>query len=403
MKILTIDSEVIGVEYVLMDMGTQRLLARGTVGGIGSQAALHTYYFREETQKHRSVASIPDQHTALRVILNALADPNEGVLASKDEIAAVAHRVAHGGQKYAGPAVITPEVLEDITEYCDFAPLHNPYNLLGIKAAQKLFPGIPQVVIFDTAFHHTLPPQAYLYGLPYEYYTRMSIRRYGFHGITHRYAAERTAALMGKPLKNLRIITCHLGYGCSIAAIKGGKSIDTSMGFSPLEGVMMATRSGDIDPEVLIYLVMREDLTLKGVSDLISRRSGILGLAGKGTMEDVLEKARQGEARSALALEVFSYRIRKYIGAYTVALGGLDAIALTARLSEAYPALRAAIFQGLECVGAKISPAANRRVAGGEGEISTPGSKVKVFCVPCREERRIAQIAFDFLKSSKRI
>jgi len=396
-KILVIDSEIYGMEYTLFEMTGEKTLVKGIVKNIGSSTAIHSYQIKGG-KTNRLVSHIPDHSLALKAILKIMTDSEVGILKGVEEIKAVGHRVVHGAQRYQTGVLIEEKVIQDIEDYADFAPLHNPYNVAGIRAAKKLLPSIPQVAIFDTAFHQTMPPEAYLYGLPYQYYSQLGIRRYGFHGISHMYVAQRASELMGKPLKNLKLITCHLGKGCSITAIDKGKSKDTSMGFSPLEGLMMETRAGDIDPEVLIYLVMKEDLTLKGVGDLLNRHSGILGLSGQSNVREVVEKAEAGEERAKLALDVFSYRVRKYIGAYWVVLGGLDALVFTAEIGENFPYIREEICQGLESLGCKINRARNRKTIAQEREISGRESKFKVYCIPSQEELALARETKKFIK-----
>jgi len=324
-------------------------------------------------------------------VLDALVHPEYGVLRSIDEIQAVGHRTVHGGSEFAQSVLINDEIMATLKKLYDLAPLHNPPAVKGIEACQRILPNVPQVAVFDTAFHQTMPPYAYLYSLPYELYEKYGIRRYGFHGTSHKYVAQRGAEFLGRPLDSLKIITCHLGNGASVTAIKGGKSIDTSMGFTPLEGLTMGTRCGDIDPAIVTFLMEKENLDSDGLNTLMNKKSGVLGISGVSSdFRDLEQAAAQGHERAKLALDRFAYVVKKYIGAYVAALGGLDLLIFTAGLGENSPSMRAAICQGLECFGIVLDEEKNR-IRGQIGEISHATSKVKVLVVPTNEELMIAR------------
>ena len=314
------------------------------------------------------------------------------------EIDAVGHRVVHGGERFADSVLITGEVLQGIKACCEIAPLHNPPNLFGIEACMEIMKGVPQVAVFDTAFHQTMPKVAYLYGLPYELYVKYGLRRYGFHGTSHKYVAQRAAELMGEHMSDLRIISCHLGNGASITAIKYGKSIDTSMGYTPLEGLIMGTRSGEIDPAIIPFLMEKENMTAQQIDDYLNRRSGILGISGLSSdFRDLESAANRGDDRSQLAIDVFAYKVKKYIGGYVAAMGGVDAIVFTAGLGENSPFMRDKICNGLEYLGTCIDPDLNK-VRGKEREISVRRARVKIFVIPTNEELVIARDTFNICR-----
>lgn len=390
MIVLVIDSEAYDFDYLLWESSADEIIARGKVTGVGTRTAI----LRQEVgaqAAHQVVLDLPDCRTTVRRVLSTLTDPKIGAIKSESEIGAVGHRVVHGESKYLVPTVITEEVLADIADFADFAPKHNPYNLDGIKAARAVLPDVPHVAVFDTAYYMTLPAKAYLYGLPYKYYSQYGIRKYGFHGPSHRYACERACYLAGIRLDESRVISMHLGRGSSVTATCHGKCIDTSMGFSPLEGLVMETRCGDVDPEALIHIMAKEDLTLRTLSDLLSRRSGLLGLSGMGKFEDIVAAARDGDGRARTTLQVFAHRVRKYVGAYVLELGGLDVLVFTASMAEGYPIVREMVCNNLEFMGLRLDQEANAKLVWAEGEISSRDSDVRVYCIPHNEELIIAQ------------
>ncbi len=390
MKILVVNCGSSSIKYQLFNMIDESVLAKGLVERIGLEGALLTH---QPTGKEKVVlkADIKNHSVGIRMVLDALTDKEHGVLKSMKEINAIGHRVVHGAEKFADSVLITPAVMDALEECIDLAPLHNPPNILGINACSELMPGTPQVGVFDTAFHQTMPKHAFLYGLPYEAYEKYGVRRYGFHGTSHRYVSQRVGELMKEHMTNLRIITCHLGNGASIAAVKNGKSVDTSMGFTPLEGLVMGTRCGEIDPAILTYLMKKEGLTPDQVDNYLNKKSGVLGLSGVSSdFRDIEEAANAGNERAQLALDVFAYKVRKYIGGYVAAMGGVDAIAFTAGLGENSISMRDKICQGLEYLGTRIDPVKNN-VRGKAAEISVDGAKVKIYVVPTNEELVIAR------------
>ena len=341
---------------------------------------------------------IPDHVVGIKMVLKALTSKDYGVIKDMSEIDAVGHRVVHGGERFADSVLITGEVLQGIKACSEIAPLHNPPNLYGIEACMEIMKGVPQVAVFDTAFHQTMPKVAYLYGLPYELYVKYGLRRYGFHGTSHKYVAQRAAELMGEHMTDLRIITCHLGNGASITAIKYGKSIDTSMGYTPLEGLIMGTRSGEIDPAIIPFLMEKENMTAQQIDDYLNRRSGILGISGLSSdFRDLESAANRGDDRSQLAIDVFAYKVKKYIGGYVAAMGGVDAIVFTAGLGENSPFMRDKICNGLEYLGTRIDPDLNK-VRGKEREISVRRARVKIFVIPTNEELVIARDTYNICR-----
>lgn len=364
-------------------------LAGGIVERIGEEVSYVDY--RGPRGGLRYEARIRDHGEALQHILRVLSDPGLGVIARPEEIAAVGHRVVHGGEMRES-SVIDERVERVIEEYARMAPLHNPANLLGIRAAKSVFPHALHVAVFDTAFHSTLPEEAYLYAIPYEYYLKYRIRRYGFHGISHRYVARRAAELLGMPLEKLKLITCHLGSGASIAAVMYGKCVETSMGLTPLEGLVMGTRCGDIDPSIFYFLMKWEGLSADEVYDLLNRRSGLLGLSGiSNDVRVLLQASERGDERAARALKVFAHRVKKYIGAYMAVMNGADAIVMTAGIGERSPAMRRMILEGLENLGIILDPVKNEQPEQHGGIISRDDSRVKVLVIPTNEELAIAE------------
>jgi len=389
-KVFVLNCGSSSVKYKLYDIapgGPHTVLATGRVERVGTDAAVLTH--RQGGQTRQETRPVLHHHEAIRLCLSLLGRTGVGV--DPAAVDAVGHRVVHGGELFRHAVVVTPEVKEALRELNDLAPLHNPHNLAGIEAAEALLPHAPQVAVFDTALHAHMPAYAYLYAIPYELYERYRIRRYGFHGISHQYVARRVAHLMGRPLEELRIISCHLGNGSSIAAIQGGVSIDTSMGFTPLEGLMMGTRSGDIDPGALIYLMAHGDLNLSELNALLNRQSGLKGITGfSGDMRDIEAAIDAGDDRARLAFDMYEYRVRKYVGAYAAAMNGVDAIAFTAGIGEHSPRLREQLCRHLGYLGVRIDTARNAAAAG-ETDITAPGASVRVYVIPTDEELVIAQ------------
>lgn len=377
------------VKYKLYDMRDESVMAEGKVERVGQDNAVITH---QSTGKEEVSKTMPilEHTTAIRECLNLLTDPEHGSIKSVDEIDAVGHRVVHGGESFSDSVLINERTKEILESLSDLAPLHNPANLMGIRAAEKIMPKTPQVAVFDTAFHSTIPPHAFLYAIPYTVYQRHKVRRYGFHGTSHKYVSQRTAELMGKNIEDLKIITCHLGNGASIAAVQGGKSVDTSMGFTPLEGLMMGTRSGDIDPGAIFYIMKKEELNLHEIDSMLNKHSGLYGIAGVSDMRDIEKGIAEDDRLCKVAFDIFINRILKYVGAYTASMNGVDAIVFTAGIGENTPSVRDAVCRNLEYLGVKIDPELNNH-RGEDLEISTPDSKVKVFVVGTDEEVVIAR------------
>ena len=390
MKVLVINAGSSSLKYQLLDTDSQNVLAKGLCERIGIDGKFTYKAPGRETIDSKDVA-LPTHDKAIQTVLNALVDPANGVISSLSEIDAVGHRVVHGGETFAGSVRIDNKVMAALEECIPLAPLHNPANITGIKACTAVMgPGVPQVAVFDTAFHQTMPPVAYTYALPYEYYERDKVRRYGFHGTSHKYVTQRAADMLGKPIEHLRLISCHLGNGSSIAAVKGGKSVDTSMGFTPLAGVPMGTRSGDLDAGILEYLMNKHCYDIKEMLSVLNKKSGVQGVSGVSSdFRDLTSAAGQGNQRAALALDMFAYSVKKYIGSYAAAMGGVDAIIFTAGVGENDAAARMAIASGLEFMGVRMDPDANA-VRGKEAIISAIDSKVKVLLIPTNEELMIA-------------
>ena len=390
MKILVINAGSSSLKYQLIDMETEHVLAKGLCERIGIDGHLkHTPLIGGKPVFDEDLP-MPTHSEAIQTVLNALVDKDNGVIGSMKEIDAVGHRVVHGGEKFAKSVVITDEVMQAIEECNPLAPLHNPANIIGIKACQELMPGVPMVAVFDTAFHQTMPPVAYTYALPYEYYEKDKVRRYGFHGTSHKYVSQRAADMLGKPIEQLKLISCHLGNGSSVTAIDGGKSIDTSMGFTPLAGLPMGTRSGDIDAGILEYLMNKYGMDITEMLTILNKKSGVMGVSGVSSdFRDLEEAFEQGNERAGLAVDMFNYGVKKLIGAYAAAMGGVDAIIFTAGVGENSASQRMAIASGLEFMGVKMDEDANK-VRGEERVISAPDSKVTVLLIPTNEELMIA-------------
>ena len=391
MNVLVINAGSSSLKYQLLNPETGALLAKGLCERIGIDGKF-TYKPQIEGKAKLDAVDVamPTHSEAIQAVLNALVDKDNGVIGSMKEIDAVGHRVVHGGEKFAKSVVITDEVMQAIEECNPLAPLHNPANIIGIKACQELMPGVPMVAVFDTAFHQTMPPVAYTYALPYEYYEKDKVRRYGFHGTSHKYVSQRAADMLGKPIEQLKLISCHLGNGSSVTAIDGGKSVDTSMGFTPLAGLPMGTRSGDIDAGILEYLMNKYGMDIKEMVNVLNKKSGVMGVSGVSSdFRDLEEAFEQGNERAGLAVDMFNYGVKKLIGAYAAAMGGVDAIIFTAGVGENSASQRMAIASGLEFMGVKMDEDANK-VRGEERVISAPDSKVTVLLIPTNEELMIA-------------
>ena len=390
MNILVINCGSSSLKFQLINSDTESVLAKGLCERIGIDGRLT--YQPAGGEKAVSELAMPTHTEAIQFVINALTDEKTGVVKSLEEINAVGHRIVHGGEKFAKSVVITDEVMAAVEECNDLAPLHNPANLIGINACKQLMPGTPMVGVFDTAFHQTMPEEAYMYGLPYEYYDKYKVRRYGFHGTSHSFVSKRTAELLDRPYDNLKTIVCHLGNGASICAVKDGKSVDTSMGLTPLEGLVMGTRSGDIDPAILEFIAKKEDLDIAGLMNMLNKKSGVFGLSNNlsSDFRDLENAANEGNKQAQVALDVFCYRVAKYVGAYTAAMNGVDAITFTAGIGENAANVRTKVCEYLGYLGIAINEEANGK-RGEEIVISTPDSKVKVLVIPTNEELAIAR------------
>ena len=388
MKILVVNCGSSSLKFQLIDSETEEVAASGLCERIGLDGAL---IYKVNGDKIKQEIDLPDHEVAIKKVLDTLLDKEIGVLTSLDEIGAIGHRMVHGGEKFSSSVIINEEIIKQIETCNDLAPLHNPANLLGVRACQEVMPGVPNVVVFDTAFHQTMPSKAYLYALPKEYYEKYGVRRYGFHGTSHSFVSKRLAELAGLDINNSRMIICHIGSGASISAIKDGKSVDTSMGMTPLEGLMMGTRSGDMDPAIIEFICQKENITVQEMTTILNKKSGALGLSGlSNDYRDLVEAAQGGNQDAINALDVMVYRVIKYIGAYYMALGGVDAIALTAGVGENNLELRAKIVEGLAAIGIKLDVEAHA-VRGDERKISTDDSAAQVWVVPTNEELAIAR------------
>jgi len=399
MKILVINSGSSSIKYQLLNMDNENVLAKGLVERIGIDGSRIVHKVNGE--KSIIEDDINDHEKGLKMVLDLLVSPEHGVLDSLEEIDAVGHRVVHGGEKFASSVRINKEVLDTIELMSFLAPLHNPANIMGIKASMELLPNAKQVGVFDTSFHQTMPKTSYLYAIPYEYYEKYKVRRYGFHGTSHRYVAKRTAEVLGKKPEDLKIITCHIGNGASVAAVKNGKSIDTSMGFTPLEGLAMGTRSGDLDPAIIEFICKEENITPKEMLNILNKKSGMLGVTKKySDMRDIEDNAIEGEKVSRMAFDIYEYRIAKYIGAYAAAMNGVDAIVFTAGVGENSPIMREEIAERyLGYLGVKIDKEVND-FKGKEKIISTDDSKVKLMVVPTNEELMIARDTKEIVENN---
>lgn len=390
MNVLVINCGSSSLKFQLINSDTEAVLAKGLCERIGIDGSL-TYQPAGGEKSQQSLA-MPTHNEAIQFVIEALTNADTGVVKSLDEIGAVGHRIVHGGEKFAQSAVITDEMLKAVEECNDLAPLHNPANLIGVAACKKVMPNTPMVGVFDTAFHQTMPEKAYMYGLPYEYYDKYKIRRYGFHGTSHSFVSKRMAEVLDRPYDNLKTIVCHLGNGASICAVENGKSVDTSMGLTPLEGLVMGTRSGDIDPAILEFLAKKEGMDIVELMNVLNKKSGVFGLSDNlsSDFRDLGKGAAEGNKPAQIALDVFCYRVAKYVGSYVAAMNGVDAIAFTAGIGENDGSVRAKVCSYLEYLGITIDEKANE-ARGEEVEISTADSKVKVYVIPTNEELAIAR------------
>ena len=398
MNILVINCGSSSLKFQLINAESEEVLAKGLCERIGIDGRLT--YQPAGGEKEISEKAMPTHTEAIQFVIDALTNEKTGVVKSLSEIGAVGHRIVHGGEKFASSVVITEEVKKAVEECNDLAPLHNPANLIGVEACEKLMPGTPMVAVFDTAFHQTMPEKAYMYGLPYEYYEKYKVRRYGFHGTSHSYVSKKAAEVMEKAYDEVKTIVCHLGNGASVSAVLNGKSVDTSMGLTPLEGLVMGTRSGDIDPAIMEFIAQKENLDIEGIMNVLNKKSGVFGLSGgissdfrelTGAMAEVDKKAK-------LAPEVFAYRVAKYIGAYAAAMNGVDDIVFTAGIGENVSYVREQVCSYLGYLGVELDPDANEKFRGEQGEITKPGCKVRVFVIPTNEELAIARETLALVK-----
>jgi len=399
MRILIVNAGSSSLKYQLIDMRDERTMAKGLIERIGIPGSR----LKQTVGEDKYLVELPmkDHIEASTQMIKALTDPTHGVVRSMDEIVAVGHRVVHGGEHFTTSSLIDEGCMQAIEENAPFAPLHNPANLMGIKACKTIMPNTPMVAVFDTSFHQTMPAKAFLYGLPFEYYKKLKVRRYGFHGTSHRYVSQRAAQMLGKKIEDLKIITCHLGNGSSMSAVDGGKSVDTSMGMTPLEGVLMGTRSGNVDPASLQFIMKHEGLDIDQMMDILNKKSGLLGVSGLSSdMRDVELAAEKGEQRAAIALELLNYGIRKYIGAYAAVMGGVDAIVFTAGIGENAPELREQVLENMEYMGVRVDREKNK-VRGKETDVSAVDSKVRILVIPTNEELVIARDTLEIVNAAK--
>lgn len=391
MKVLVINCGSSSLKYQLIDSQSEEVLAKGLCERIGIEGSSVTHQKADSGKKTEEVV-MKDHTDAVKVVIEKLTDAEDGVIASLKEIDAVGHRIVHGGEHFKGSVVIDEDVMKAIEECNDLAPLHNPANLIGIRSCQSVMPGVPMVAVFDTAFHQTMPGKAYLYGLPYEYYEKYKIRRYGFHGTSHDFVSKRAAEILGKDRSELKIIVCHLGNGASVSAVKNGESVDTSMGLTPLEGLMMGTRSGDLDPAIIGFIAEKENKTAAEVIDICNKKSGVLGLSGiSSDFRDLVGAAAEGNGHAQTTLEAYAYRVGKYIGAYAAAMNGVDVIVFTAGIGENNAQVRGLVSQYTGFLGCSIDLEKNAEAVGVEKIISTPDSKVMAMVIPTDEELAIAR------------
>ncbi|AJY77127.1 acetate/propionate family kinase [Paenibacillus beijingensis] len=399
MKILVINAGSSSLKYQLYNMTDESVLASGRVERIGMDSSIVTHEPAGKPEV-RSVSEILEHTTAVRRVMDMLTDPEVGVLASINEIDAVGHRIVHGGETFRESALVTPEVKLEIRNLFDLAPLHNPAHMMGIQAVEAVLTGVPQAVVFDTAFHQTMPQSSYLYPIPMVLYKRHKIRRYGFHGTSHAYVSDKAAKVLGKPLESLKLVSCHIGNGASCTAVLEGKSYDTSMGMTPLEGLMMGTRSGDLDPAIVPYTMNKEDLTLSEVNSMLNKHSGLMAISGLSSdMREITDAMKEGDSHAQLAFDMYTYRVRKYIGAYAAAMNGIDTLVFTAGVGENSAVLRETVCSGLTFLGLELDPELNAQRSKEARIISTPDSRVSVLVVPTNEELIIARDTFKLVSA----
>ncbi len=398
MNVLVINCGSSSLKFQLINAETENVLAKGLCERIGIDGRLT--YQPAGGEKEKSDLAMPTHTEAIQFVIDALTNEKTGVVKSLDEIGAVGHRVVHGGEKFASSVVITDEVKKAVEECNDLAPLHNPANLIGVAACEKLMPGTPMVAVFDTAFHQTMPEKAYMYGLPYEYYEKYKVRRYGFHGTSHSFVSKRAAEVMGRPYDEVKTIVCHLGNGSSVSAVLNGKCVDTSMGLTPLEGLVMGTRSGDIDPAIMEFIAKKENLDIEGVMEVLNKKSGVFGISGglSSDFRDLTDAMNAGDKKAKIAMDVFSYRVAKYIGSYAAAMNGVDDIVFTAGIGENDDYVREEVCKYLGYLGVDFDSEANAGLRGKEAELTKEGSKVKVFVIPTNEELAIARETLALVK-----
>ena len=398
MNALVINCGSSSLKFQLINAETENVLAKGLCERIGIDGRLT--YQPAGGEKEKSDLAMPTHTEAIQFVINALTNEKTGVVKSLDEIGAVGHRLVHGGEKFASSVVITDEVKKAVEECNDLAPLHNPANLIGVAACEKLMPGTPMVAVFDTAFHQTMPEKAYMYGLPYEYYEKYKVRRYGFHGTSHSFVSKRAAEVMGKSYDEVKTIVCHLGNGSSVSAVLNGKCVDTSMGLTPLEGLVMGTRSGDIDPAIMEFIAKKENLDIEGVMEVLNKKSGVFGISGglSSDFRDLTDAMNAGDKKAKIAMDVFSYRVAKYIGSYAAAMNGVDDIVFTAGIGENDDYVREEVCKYLGYLGVDFDSEVNAGLRGKEAELTKEGSKVKVFVIPTNEELAIARETLALVK-----
>ena len=398
MNVLVINWGSSSLKFQLINAETEKVLAKGLCERIGIDGRLT--YQPAGGEKEKSDLAMPTHTEAIQFVIDALTNEKTGVVKSLDEIGAVGHRLVHGGEKFASSVVITDEVKKAVEECNDLAPLHNPANLIGVAACEKLMPGTPMVAVFDTAFHQTMPEKAYMYGLPYEYYEKYKVRRYGFHGTSHSFVSKRAAEVMGKSYDEVKTIVCHLGNGSSVSAVLNGKCVDTSMGLTPLEGLVMGTRSGDIDPAIMEFIAKKENLDIEGVMEVLNKKSGVFGLSGglSSDFRDLTDAMNAGDKKAKIAMDVFSYRVAKYIGSYAAAMNGVDDIVFTAGIGENDDYVREEVCKYLGYLGVDFDSEVNAGLRGKEAELTKEGSKVKVFVIPTNEELAIARETLALVK-----
>lgn len=398
MNVLVINCGSSSLKFQLINAETEKVLAKGLCERIGIDGRLT--YQPAGGEKEKSDLAMPTHTEAIQFVIDALTNEKTGVVKSLDEIGAVGHRLVHGGEKFASSVVITDEVKKAVEECNDLAPLHNPANLIGVAACEKLMPGTPMVAVFDTAFHQTMPEKAYMYGLPYEYYEKYKVRRYGFHGTSHSFVSKRAAEVMGKSYDEVKTIVCHLGNGSSVSAVLNGKCVDTSMGLTPLEGLVMGTRSGDIDPAIMEFIAKKENLDIEGVMEVLNKKSGVFGISGglSSDFRDLTDAMNAGDKKAKIAMDVFSYRVAKYIGAYAATMNGVDDIVFTAGIGENDDYVREEVCKYLGYLGVDFDSEVNKGLRGKEAELTKEGSKVKVFVIPTNEELAIARETLALVK-----